>query len=300
MHYPKDQLEFDDWFATEEGCLDYLMKIRWPEGVICPKCGCREVWKIESRNLFTCRACRSQISATSGTIFHCSKKLLREWYAALWWIVAQKNGVSAAGLMRILNLGSYRTAWTWLHKFRRLMVTPSRQKLSGTVEVDETYVGGKQSGKRGRGAAGKKLVVIAVELKSYGIGRCRLGPVANASGEELESFVKSNVEPGSTVITDGWSGYNNVGKIGYKHEIEDKTVVFEGDEILPNVHRIAAGLKRWLLGTHQNYCSGDRLAYYLDEFTFRHNRRKSNSRGLLFYRLVEQAVIIEPICYNEL
>jgi len=297
MKFPLNQIEFEAHFNTEEKCLEYLNKVRWPDGFRCPRCGFAEHWAI--RNLFKCKNCKYLVSPLAGTIFHRSKKPLTFWFHVFWWIVAQKNGVSALGLARILGIGSYRTAWTWLHKIRRLMVVPNRDKLSGDIEVDETLVGGRRAGKRGRGAEGKTLVIIALEIKQFGTGRVRLAVIPNASGKNIKEFLLNNVEVGSSVTTDGWKGYNNVSKWGYVHKTEVAPTI-ENEEILPNVHRIAALLKRWLLGTHQTYKSRETLEYYLDEYTFRHNRRTSKSRGLLFYRLLEQAVNHEPIKYLDI
>jgi transposase-like protein len=215
-------------------------------------------------------------------------------------MIAQKNGVSAKGLQKILGLGSYQTAWTWLHKFRRLMVLNGRSKLHGTVEVDEVFVGGKTSGKRGRGAEGKNLIAVAVEVKGRKTGRMRLEKIKDASGKSLKEFINKNIEPSSTVITDGWPSYSELEKMGYIHKIQRAVIKEEGEEILPNVHRIASLLKRWLLGTHQSYLNKNKLGYYLDEYVFRYNRRTSKSRGLLFMRLLEQAVITKPVTYNEI
>ena len=197
-----------------------------------------------------------------------------------------------------MGIGSYRTAWTWLHKFRRLMVFPDRDKLSGKIEIDETLVGGKKEGKRGRGTEGKLLVVIAIEILEKGTGRVRMLLLSDASKKSLRKFINDNIETGSNLITDGWKGYTGISKSGYRHEIENKTKILEGEEILPNVHRIASLLKRWLLGTHQNYIGKEYLSYYLDEYTFRYNRRKSNSRELLFQRLIEQGVVHKPVEYK--
>ena len=180
------------------------------------------------------------------------------------------------------------------------MVFPGREKLSGTVEVDETFVGGKKSGKRGRGAEGKSIVIIAVELLDKGSGRVRMSLVPDASKKALGEFITNNIEVGSIVITDGWKGYSGLSKKGYNHEVEEMTKLLDGEEILPNVHRIAALLKRWLLGTHQNYIGEQYLSYYLDEYTFRYNRRKSKSRGLLFQRLIEQGVMHVPVEYKSI
>lgn len=289
MKTPKDQIEFEKMFFTEEQCLNYLKEIRFPYGYHCRKCNHKEYW-LNSRGLMVCKKCRDELSITSGTFFHRSKLSFVIIFRALWWLIAQKNGVSAIGLQRILGIGSYRTVWSLLHKFRRLMVLPNREKLSGKVEVDETLVGGKKSGKRGRGAEGKTLVVIAIEILERGTGRVRMSTISGASKKSLKEFIENNIESGSTLITDGWKGYNGISKKGYIHLIEDETKKLDGDEILPNIHRIASLLKRWLLGTHQNYIGKKYLPYYLDEYTFRYNRRKSHSRGLLFQRIIEQAV----------
>jgi transposase-like protein len=297
MTIPKNQLEFEKMFTTEDQCIDFLKELRFPDGYICRKCQHHEYW-LNKRGVMVCKYCRDELSITSGTIFHRSKLPLVTIFRALWWIVAQKNGVSAAGLQRVLGIGSYRTAWTWLHKFRRLMVFPGRDKLNGTVEVDETLVGGKKAGKRGRGAEGKWLVAIAIEISDKSTGRVRMSIIPDGSKKSLGKFISENVEQESTIITDGWKGYGGISKKGYNHIIETKTKMLEEDDILPNVHRIASLLKRWLLGTHQNYTGEQYLAYYLDEYTFRHNRRKSKSRGLLFQKLIEQGVAHEPVEYK--
>jgi len=299
MKIPKNQLEFEKMFSDENQCLNYLQELRFPDGYSCRKCKHNEHW-LNNRGLLVCKKCKDELSLITGTIFQNSKKPLVLIFRALWWMVAQKNGVSASGLQRVLGLGSYRTAWTWLHKFRRLMVFPGRDKLSGIVEVDETLVGGKKSGKRGRGAEGKLLVVIAIEIVDMGTGRVRMSQIPDASGNSLKKFIEENIEKGSTLITDGWKGYSGISKKGYKHVIDDKTKKLETEEVLPNIHRIASLLKRWLLGTHQNFVGEKYLSYYLDEYTFRYNRRKSHSRGLLFQRLVEQGVKHEPVEYKSI
>ncbi|NMC59600.1 MAG: IS1595 family transposase [Candidatus Methanofastidiosa archaeon] len=185
------------------------------------------------------------VLARVGTIFHRSKLPLNIIFWALWWMVAQKSGVSAVGLQRVLGLGSYRTAWIWLNGFRCLIVFLGRDRLSGNVEADETLVGGKKkSGKRGRGAEGKSLVVIAVELMKKGTGRVRLSIIPDESKRILTKFIKENIEEGNTLITDGWKGYVGITKKGYGHIIEDKTKMMDGqEEVLQNVHRIASLLK---------------------------------------------------------
>jgi transposase-like protein len=234
-----------------------------------------------------------------GHLFHDTHKPLRLWFEAMWYVTSQKYGVSALGLQRVLGLGSYHTSWKWLHKLRRAMVRPGRDRLSGVVEVDEIFIGGERSGKRGRGAANKTLVVIAAQQAEKGIGRIRLSRVANAAGESLEPAVQQMVEPGSEVHTDGWRGYNGLAGLGYQHKVI-RQIPDLGDNLLPLANRVASLLKRWLLGTHQGAVQSSHLDYYLDEYTFRFNRRTSKSRGLLFYRLIMQAVHLGPVLGSEL
>jgi transposase-like protein len=217
----------------------------------------------------------------------------------MYWVTTQKNGASALGLQRVLGLGSYKTAWTWLHKLRRAMVRPGRESLTGRVEVDETFVGGVEEGARGRQTERKALVVIAAQEDGPGIGRIRMRRILDASSENLMPFVKDVIEPGSTVHTDGWLGYLPVESAGYDHEVTFlKGKKDSPSELMPRVHRVASLLKRWLMGTHQGAVTPEHLDYYLDEFTFRFNRRRSANRGKLFYRLVQQAVAIEPVPYK--
>ena len=300
--YPMTFDEFNKQFQTEEQCRKYLYQLRWPEGFVCPKCGNRKVWT-KGDTLFECAECGRQTSVIAGTIFQDTRKPLRNWFTAIWWVTTQKNGASACGLQQILGLGSYKTAWTWLHKIRTAMVNPKRAKLSGIVEVDETYIGGEEhDGKRGRGTSNKSIVVIAVELKEgrNQLGRVRMKVVPDASKESLQGFIRENVEAGSTVITDGLSSYSSLGKIGYIHEVPKKFEVADEENTLPHVHMIVSLLKRWLLGTHQGAVQDTHLQAYLDEYVFRFNRRKSAKRGLLFYRLLESAMHIPPTTLNEL
>lgn len=253
------------------------------------------------RGLYWCRNCDYQASVTAGALFHDTHKPLRLWFEAMWYVVNQKLGVSALGLQRALGLGSYHTAWNWLHKLRRAMVRPGRDRLCGQVEVDEVFIGGVRPGKRGRGAAGKALVVIAVQEaeKGTGMGRIRLQQVADAAGKSLEPAVWDMVEPGSTVRTDGWGGYNGLTELGYNHVVVGKSPDL-GNNLLPLANRIASLLKRWLLGTHQGAVEHSHLEYYLDEYTFRFNRRTSKSRGLRFDRLINQAIDLGPVLETEL
>ena len=291
--YPRNLAEFESWFSSEHACRDYLYTMRWPNGFTCPRCANLKAWPIGA-TLFECSGCHYQLSVTAGTIFQGSHKPLMTWFRAIWWITGQKNGASALGLKRILGLGSYRTAWTWLHKLRRAMVRPGRDKLSGIVEVDETFIGGKKPGKRGRGAAGKVLVGIAVEDKEdEGLGRIRCGILKDASGDSLTTFVRDKVVGGSRIRTDEWGGYNRLSSMGYSHDWVNKND-------LKLAHLVASLLKRWLLGTHQGAVSPEHLSYYLDEYTFRFNRRTSTHRGMLFMRLLENAVQIKPVPHRQM
>lgn len=296
--YPETILEFRARFDTEQACRNYLVALRWPHGFVCPQCGETQVWEMK-RALFWCRTCHYQASITAGTLFHDTHKSLRLWFEAMWYVTNQKLGVSALGLQRALGLGSYHTAWNWLHKLRRAMVRPGRDRLAGVVEVDEIFIGGERPGKRGRGAAGKALVVLAVQEADGRIGRVRMRRVADAAGASLEPAVWEMVESGSTVRTDGWGGYNGLTELGYQHVIVRKDPDLGGN-LLPLVNRVASLLKRWLLGTHQGAVQHSHLDYYLDEYTFRFNRRTSRSRGLLFYRLICQAIELGPVLGTEL
>lgn len=291
--FPRNLMELEKRFSTDAACIEYLNALRWPNGFVCPKCKGQEAWQTK-RELYHCAKCGVQTSVTSGTILHGTRKPLQIWFRTMWHITNQKYGANALGLQRLLGLGSYNTAWQWLHKLRRAMVRPNRDRLSGVVQVDETYVGGPKPGKRGRGAAGKALVGVAVEIVNPDddendevMGRVRFQHLENASGDSLLPFVLETVQPNSIVLTDDWLGYSSLADNGYTHN-----VVSSGE--LKSAHLVVSLLKRWLLGTYQGAIRPSHLAYYLDEFTFRFNRRASASRGKLFYRLVQQTMMIDP------
>ena len=298
--YPRTLADFEARFGTEEACRDYLFRLRWPEGFRCPRCDCDKAWPVRAA-LFQCARCAYQTSVTAGTIFESTRKPLMTWFRAMWWVTSQKTGTSALGLQRVLGLGSYKTAWTWLHKLRRAMVRPGRDRLRGRIEVDETYLGGLEEGVRGRQTEKKALVVVAAQEDGRRIGRIRMRRIKDASANSLHPFVMESVEPGSVVHTDGWEGYTGLQRRGYEHEV---TVLSSQEESafepLPRVHRVVSLLKRWLMGTHQGAVSHEHLDYYLDEFTFRFNRRTSGYRGKLFYRLAEQAVDVGPTPYRDM
>ena len=238
---------------------------------------------------------------TAGTVFQDTRKPLRTWFLAMWFITSQKNGVSALGLQPVPGLGSYETAWTWLHKLRRAMIRPGRDNLHGEVEVDETYVGAPEDGARGRETASKAIIAIAVEKDGRGSGRVRLRRIRDVSADSLLAFVRDTVEPGSAIQTDGWRGYAGLNAAGYQHTV---TVISAAADpahvVMPRVHKVASLLKRWLMGTLQGGIQHQHLDYYLDEFAFRFNRRRSRARGMLFYRLAQQAVAISPAPYRDI
>ena len=279
LHSPDDRsrlqnprLEFESRFASEEACRDYLFALRWPEGFRCPRCGHERAWPVR-KVWFECARYGRQTSVTSGTIFQDTRKPLRLWFRAIWHVTSQKNAVSALGLQRVVGLGSYQSAWTWMHKLRRAMVRPGRERLAGVVEVDETYWGAEEEDVSGRQTERKALIAVAAEERGRGLGRIRMQRVRNASAASLMPFVEESVEPGSLVHTDGWLGYEPLEKKGYQHRI-----VFlsgrrkQASELLPRVHQAILLLKRCLLGTHQGAVSHEHLDYYLDEFVFRFNR----------------------------
>jgi transposase-like protein len=328
--FPKTALEFEERFATEEACRTYLEKVRWPEGFICPACSGREGWRLEKREMMECASCHRQTSLTAGTVFHGTRKPLRLWFRAMFLMTAQKLGLSAKNFQRLMGLTSYQTAWTWLHKLRRAMVRKGRPKLVGRVEVDESFVGGVVEGVHGRGNP-NPLVVAAVERldlpgqsekqatpskrerdrragksskalrRKARLGRVRMEVVEDASQPSLFTFVVHNVEIGTEVLTDGLASYNELRDGGFNHRpivIGDNPK--QASTHLPGIHRVFSLLKRWLLGTHQGAVSDKHLPTYLQEFTFRFNRRLSSTPAKLFHRLLEQAAITVATTYREL
>ncbi len=294
--YPNTYREFVAMFPDNPACAAYLMHLRWPDGFICPVCKTRSTPWNESRGRIACPACRHQTSITAGTIFDKTRTALTTWFEAAWHVTTAKNGMSAKTLERTLGV-SYRVAWTMLQRFRVAMMNVKRKQLLGEVEVDETLIGGvKQGGKRGRGVS-KSIVVIAVEIKQpKGFGRVRMRQVSDASGDSLLPFICDVVAPNAVVLTDGWRGYNGLPELGYTRKT---TVIASSNDpahvSMPGVHRVASLLKRWILGTHQGAIVPAHLQSYLEEFTFRFNRRTSRSRGLVFRRILEQAVITKPV-----
>jgi transposase-like protein/predicted RNA-binding Zn-ribbon protein involved in translation (DUF1610 family) len=304
-HYPRSLGEFHAWFPTDADCLDYLEWLRWPTGFVCPDCGNEGGWRVNDGR-FMCNACAARSSVTAGTIFDRTRTPLTVWFTACWLFATGKDGIAAQSIKRTLEIGSYQTVWAMLHRLRSVLVRPGREPLTGVVQVDEAYIGGVEPGLPGGRAKGKKsLVGIAVETyEPNRIGRCRMQVLADASAESLHAFVKDHVEPGSTVVTDAWQGYAGLDKLGYIHERRSQRAAETRGEdpglLVPVVHRVASLTKRWLMGTHQGAVENSHLPAYLNEFVFRFNRRRSRSRGMLFYRVLELAVVHNPVRYHDL
>jgi transposase-like protein len=267
--YPETMQDFMDQFSTEDACRKYLMRIRWGDGFVYPFCSHTEGWT-HAREIVRCRKCLRDVSVTAGTVFHKRHLSLRLWFQAVWLVTSQKNGVSALGLSRSLGIQHQKTGWHLLHTIRTAMVRTGRERLGGLVEVDEVFLGGVKPGKRGRGALGKVLVLVAVEDKGKaGIGRIRIEIITDATAPSLRQAIEKMVEPGSTIRTDEWKGYTPTALEGYHHTIMKRGLLEPGEDPTPLVHRIASLLKRWLLGTHQGGVRPTHIKSYLDEFIFR-------------------------------
>lgn len=285
--YPETLQDFFDMFGTEASCREYLIQVRWSEVFICPYCRGHKCWKYR-KGILRCSTCKKDVSVTAGTIFHGRHLPLRIWFQAIWAVVSQKSGASALGLGNELGIKRQKTGWKLLSVIRTAMIRQGREKLSGTVEVDEVFIGGVHHGKRGRGAEGKALVLFAVEDKGKaGYGRIRTAVIKDATASTLHAAIESMVETGSTVRTDEWPSYASLPNKGYTHIAVKRNITIPGDDPTALVHRIASLVKRWLLGTHQGAVHIDNLPSYLNEYVFRFNRRKSHSRGMLFYRLIQ-------------
>lgn len=293
QHYPASQWDYEAWFDSEEAACEYFAAVRWREGWECPRCGAPGTGAASKPNRWWCGSCRHHISLTTGTSLHNSKLPTRTWLAAAWHVTATKAGMSAVSLSRTLGV-SYESAWLMLHKMREVMTQKGRDRLFGDIEIDETYLGGRDPGNPGRSRNKKTLVAIAVELEpSGGLGRIRVARIPDASGLALADFIEAHIEPGSWLLPDAWEGYPSAVRVlksrghvyGIKATNHSQSTAM-AHVLQPHVHRVASLLKRWLLSTHQGAVDVPHLDAYLSEYVFRFNRRKSNSRGLLFWRLV--------------
>lgn len=294
--YPNTYRGFVEMFPDNAACAAYLIKLRWPQGFICPACQTSVIPWQASHVRLVCPLCRHFTYVSAGTIFDKTRTPLTTWFEAAWHVSTAKNGMSAKTLERTLGT-KYRVAWTMLQRFRVAMVDVERNQLSGNIEVDETLIGGvKRGGKRGRGTV-KSIVVIAIEIKEpIGFGRVRMRHIPDASSASLVPFVCDVIAPGSVVHTDGWGAYNGLSEYGFTRRVTVQSSSGDPAHVsMPGVHRVSSLLKRWILGTHQGSVVPEHLQSYLEEFTFRFNRRTSGSRGLVFRRLLERAVATSPI-----
>lgn len=300
LDYPGTWPAFESWFRDDDACIEFLARVRWPDGFECPRCSSCDAW-MTGKGLWLCRLCRRQTSVTAGTIFHRSRYPLRTWFEVMWFMCSQKHGISALGLQREFGFASYETAWAWMHKLRRAMVHPDRDLLGGegaSVEIDQTFIGGRKQARSGPRYANKAEVAVAVERQHpKGLGRVRLAHIDSGNRkDELFEFVQHSIAHGTIVYTDGEVSFHDITKTLQltHHPIAMVHATGPAHELLPAVHRVAALLKQWLAGTLHDGISDQHLGYYLDEFTFRFNRRTSRSRGLLWYRLVQQAAHTDP------
>jgi transposase-like protein/predicted RNA-binding Zn-ribbon protein involved in translation (DUF1610 family) len=295
--WPATIMDFQERFASEAACLDYLAASRWPDGFVCPACGGRRAWVLERRHLWECGDCGQQTSVTAGTVMHGTRTPLRVWFWAAYLVATHHPGISAKQLQRQLGLSRYETAWLILQKLRRAMVAPEREPLKREVEIDEFFLGGLEEGQRGGRQRGKKaLCGIAIEVRGQGSGRLRLAVLADASGRSLGAFAKSTTARGAIVHTDGWTGYLGLSKLGYDHRRRSQ-LAEPGEQLLPRAHRAVSNLKAWLHGTHRGV-GNPHLQVYLDEFVFRHNRRRTPLAA--FQTLLGLGALHAPTTYAEI
>jgi transposase-like protein len=278
--FPKNLHEFQRQFATEEACEQYLAVCRWPDGFVCPRCEHRRAYTVAHRR-WQCAGCRHQVSLTAGTVLHNTKTPLTVWFWAGYLMVTDKRGASALWLQRQLGLRRYETAWLLLHKLRRAMVNVAREPLHGDVELDDTWIGGTQPGLRGsRQLKGRKaaLVLVAVEKRGDISGRVRMAVIPDFRASTFKAFLTAHVAPGATLHTDGLTSFGAAAIEGYRHVPHTqpiRTALRHGvASAVPLADRAIGNLQQWLIGTHHGV-SRAQLQVYLDEFVFRHNRRRS-------------------------
>jgi transposase-like protein len=297
--FPRSIVDFQERFPNDAACLDYLAASRWPEGFRCPACAGERAWVLERRHLWECSECHHQASVTAGTVMHGTRTPLRLWFWAAYLVATHTPGISAVQLQRQLGISRYETAWLILHKLRRAMVAPEREPLRGEVEVDETLVGGHHEGRRGgRQRDGKALVGVVIEVRGAGSGRLRLQVLPDAGQDTLTPWVKALVAPGAIVHTDGWKGYNKLAAAGYDHRPRRQRRDHpDHQKLLPRAHRASSNLKTWLQGTHRGV-SPEHLPVYLDEFVFRHNRRRTPMAA--FQTLLGLGALHNPTTYHQL
>ena len=296
--FPLSILEFQRRFGSEEACREYLFASRWPDGFECPVCGDRESGGETRRHLWICTGCGRQTSITAGTVMHKTKLPLRTWFWAAYLVSTFHPGISAKQFQRQLGLGCHETAWAMLHKLRAAMVSPQRELLKGEVEIDEFFLGGYEEGLKGGRQHGKKVLCgAAIEVRGRGSGRLRLQVLPNSQAKTLEAFAKATTTPGAIVHTDGLHSYSGLPRLGYDHRPRKVATVADEEKLLPRVHRAISNLKAWLHGTHRRV-SAEHLPVYLDEYVFRHNRRRTPMAS--FQTLLGLGLAHEPVTYREI
>jgi transposase-like protein len=296
--YPLTILEFQQRFGTEEACREYLFCSRWPEGFVCPGCGGRDAGSQTRRHLWICTACGRQTSITAGTVMHKTRLSLRTWFWAAYLVSTFHPGISAKQLQRQLGIGCHETAWAMLHKLRAAMVAPERDLLKDEVEIDEFFLGGHEEGLKGGRQHGKKaLIGAAIEVRGRGSGRLRLQMLPDSQATTLEAFTTATTAPAAIVHTDGLFSYNGLRALGYDHRPRKVATVADREQLLPRVHRAISNLKAWMHGTHRGV-SDEHLPVYLDEYVFRHNRRRTPMAG--FQTLLGLGLAHDPITYRQI
>src|SRR5579884_691246 len=294
-------MDFQEQFATEEACRDYLFACRWPEGFRCRRCGGQEVGVMHrARRVWQCKRCGAQTSVTAGTVMHGTRQPLRLWFWAAYLVATHHLGISAVQLQRQLGIRYHETAWMMLHKLRAVMVAPQREPLKREVEIDEFFLGGLEEGRKGgraRGSGKKTLCGVVVEVRGQGSGRVRLQTLEDASAKSLGSLLKATTAPGAIVHTDAWHGYDRLASQGWEHRRRNQNTVAPGEEpFLPRAHRAISNLKAWLHGTHR-WASPEHLQAYLNEYTFRHNRRGNPHAA--FQTLLGLSTSHQPVTYRQ-
>lgn len=284
LTYPKTIVDFAAQFHSDEICLQYLIESRWPDGFVCPHCNQEGGWWLERYARFECKKCHKQVSPLAGTLLHRSHLPVHLWFWAAYLVTTHTPGMSAVQLQRQLGVSKIDTAWFLLHRLRQGMINAERTPLSGLIEADETHIGGPAKGKKGRGvreAQNKTLIGGAVEVLSYfdkngkvqkKAGRLRLQILKSASEDEIGKFVRENIALGSTIKSDGWSGYSLNALAGYQHQREVQGTRQMAHELAPQIHQVFSNLKSWIIGIHHGV-DPKYLQAYLDEFVFRFNRR---------------------------
>jgi transposase-like protein len=302
--FPATLRQFQLEFATEEACQEYLARCRWPEGYVCPRCAHRRGYPLVGQRRWECAACGHQVSLTSGTVLHNTKTPLILWFWAAYLMTTDKRGVSALLLQRQLGLRRYETAWMMLHKLRRAMVNAAREPLHGEVEVDETWVGGIQAGIRGsRQLKGRRaaLVLVAVEKRGRATGRLRMAVIPDFKTTTINHFLTENVAPRATIYTDGLKSFGGLEEVGFKSVPRTQPLRSElrkgAKSVVSLADRAIGNLQQWLVGTHHGVSRGQ-LQVYLDEFVFRHNRRRQPMAA--FQTLLGLGTIHRPTPYDRI